>query len=99
MHINDEKWIEIVTALESGINKANAQAAEHGTGDKFRVHQQTDNGWVFVFTEHNTGYTTYRKAIAREASTGELRSARVVRRKRQVGIQASRGGTRRHGKI
>jgi hypothetical protein len=76
MRTDDATWNAVVAETEARIGRLNTKAAKRGMGDHFAVHVHRSQDRTILLTEHYLGLLVERKAIAREARTGELRKAR-----------------------
>jgi hypothetical protein len=87
MIISDERWNDIIKATEAGIAKWNALVAKHKVPDKFSVKVRDEGGYSVLLTEHDDGYQREHRAVVREVATGEMRAAKVVKKRRKgVGV-------------
>jgi hypothetical protein len=79
MHIDDNKWNEIVKAVQAGIDRWNASAAKHKTKDVFRLTHSKTTTYSVIIAEHVGGP---RKALLRNAA-GEVRSTKIKTNKKE----------------
>jgi hypothetical protein len=91
MMISDERWNDIIAETRSRIDNWNARARERKLSDTFIIDVRDNGGYTCLLTRHSHNpendmhwdAADYR-LVVREIATGEVRSAKVRRRKGRV---------------
>jgi hypothetical protein len=76
MRTDDTTWNAVVAETEARIGRLNKKAAKRGMEEHFAAHVHRSQDRTILLTEHYLGLLVERKAIARDARTGELRKVR-----------------------
>jgi hypothetical protein len=85
MHVDNAKWTDMIAETKKGIERWNKSAATHQLPDKFRFSTENTGRHEIIVAAHNRGLGPEDvNAIAREITTGEVRSTKAVQRKGRV---------------
>jgi hypothetical protein len=83
MIITDEKWNDIVATTKAGIDKWKTRAADRHVKDNFTVANHDSGAYSILLTTHHDGFRREHCVVAREIATGELRTAKLIMKRRK----------------